>query len=190
VSLFAFIFTQSIKPSIAAIMRSEQALALQAMLMLAAVVLGASPAPARAAAHAPLTPPVIGVYADDNTSDNLQFYIDWVTAAGGEALLLPNASKLPAAMLLDRLDGLLIPGAMVTKPNNDNSGGGVVTGGPPVETLARRLLERAVELNKKRHFPVWGTCLGMEWMLEFLGGGRGVVERHYVGDASRLTRLP
>ncbi|CAK0816167.1 unnamed protein product, partial [Prorocentrum cordatum] len=53
-----------------------------------------------------------------------------------------------------RLNGMLIPG-----------------GGGNVSALARGLLLRAVKANSEgEYWPVWGTCLGFEWIVQVFGG--------------------
>ena len=128
-----------------------------------------------AGAGAPTAPTIsIGMFPSDNTSSNLGFYRRWVTQFGGvNVVTLPhnytghgNASKMFAS-----LDALLLPGVMFTKPNDVRGAAGSGARGSRVPRLAQELFQLALDANHAgRYFPVWGTCIGFEWILAMIGG--------------------
>lgn len=76
-----------------------------------------------------------------------------------------------------RLNGMLIPG-----------------GAGNVSVLARELLLRAVKANDEgEYWPVWGTCLGFEWIVQVFGGdgalqsGFDAVDEHMDIDLTQVS---
>merc|ERR1712061_3289 len=46
-----------------------------------------------------------------------------------------------------------------------------------VEPFARALIDRAIQTNKKgEYFPVWGTCLGFEWLIQVVAANDLVLQ--------------
>ncbi|KAL7568114.1 hypothetical protein ACA910_019512 [Epithemia clementina (nom. ined.)] len=127
------------------------------------------------------TSPVIGVLAlpthsgksANGGSDNSTFfyiaasYIKWLESAGARTVVIPyydgNETTPEQAAVLDEL---FLQIHMV-----------FLTGGAasyPKATL-NYLLDKVVQRNQEHFFPVWGTCLGMEFLLEYVArrGGAG-----------------
>lgn len=105
--------------------------------------------------------PVIGVVAQpkksslspcDGTCEYIAAsYVKWVESAGGRVLPIPyDASPEDLDTIFASVNGLLFPG-----------GSSLISKG------AQHLFSRAREANEGGDFfPVWGTCLGLEWMVE------------------------
>lgn len=119
----------------------------------------------------PVEPVVIGIVAhpttetetthDDGTADHHDFtdgseyiassYIKWVQQAGGRAIGVPfGATPEQTEALFSQMNGVLFPG------------GATELGGS-----ARILFELAEAANAADDFfPVWGTCLGFQWLMQ------------------------
>eukprot|EP00808_Paulinella_micropora_P016399 g17095.t1 len=102
--------------------------------------------------------PIIGIYTapSDSGGDKLAAsYVKWIEAAGGRVVPIPyHISQEHAKGNLSVLNGLLFPGGDAELPDN-----------------ARAMFDYALQLNDQGHyFPVWGTCLGFEWLLKMQGG--------------------
>ncbi|EWM22091.1 gamma-glutamyl hydrolase [Nannochloropsis gaditana] len=109
----------------------------------------------------PTVGPVIGVLAQPKFSNLAPCdgvceyiaasYVKWVESAGGRVLPVPyNASFDALDAIFASVNGLLFPG-----------GSNVLSVG------AKHLFSRAREAHEAGdYFPVWGTCLGLEWMVE------------------------
>jgi gamma-glutamyl hydrolase len=103
--------------------------------------------------------PIIGIYAQPSDSTNSDYiaasYVKWIESAGGRVVPLPfHISNEHADGNFSVLNGLLFPG-----------------GGAAVPDEAKYLYNLAVQANiKGDYFPVWGTCLGFEWLLQMQGG--------------------
>jgi gamma-glutamyl hydrolase len=105
--------------------------------------------------------PVIGVVAQpkkstlipcDGTCEYIAAsYVKWVESAGGRVLPIPyDASPKDLDTIFASVNGLLFPG-----------GSNLISKG------AKYLFSRARQANEAGDFfPVWGTCLGLEWMVE------------------------
>ncbi|KAF0687675.1 Aste57867_20659 [Aphanomyces stellatus] len=99
--------------------------------------------------------PIIAVHSHQDPDYDDEFiaasYIKWIESAGGRAVRIPwNASKDETARLLTSVNGLLLPG-----------------GDPDPNESAAFMYNFALELNRNgSYFPVWGTCLGFEWLLQ------------------------
>uniref|UniRef100_M4C4I3 folate gamma-glutamyl hydrolase n=1 Tax=Hyaloperonospora arabidopsidis (strain Emoy2) TaxID=559515 RepID=M4C4I3_HYAAE len=98
--------------------------------------------------------PIIGIFAHPISRHGEYIaasYVKWVESAGGRVVPIPyNAPKLYLEQLLPQLNGLLFPGGAAT-----------------VNDRADWLFRSAIELNDKgAYFPVWGTCLGLEWLVQ------------------------
>ena len=80
--------------------------------------------------------------------------------SGGRAVAVPyDATDAQVDMLFKSTNGLLLPG-----------------GASDISDAAKRFLGLAKEGNSggADYYPVWGTCLGFEWMLQFEGGANAL----------------
>ena len=104
--------------------------------------------------------PVVGILAQPSQHDATHDYIassymKWCEAGGAATIAVPYNSTDVAVYdaLLDQMDGLLLPG-----------------GAAPLSAGVVYLLYRIrhFNMNGGRYFPVWGTCLGFEFLIEYL----------------------
>ncbi|DAZ97383.1 TPA: hypothetical protein N0F65_003406 [Lagenidium giganteum] len=130
------------------------------------------------------TGPVIGVsvqpiddgtkaYLNTTTGDNLLYtYVSWVESAGGRVVPIPyNAPIEQLDELLPQLNGILFTG-----------------GDASVNDKAVHIYQRAVEMNDRGiRFPVWGICLGFEWLVQITARDLGAVQS---GFATENISLP
>lgn len=114
--------------------------------------------------HAEFSAPVVGVFSQprqhSNNSSTPEYYIaasyiKWLEAAGAQSIVIPYDAK-PALLdeLFDQINGLLLPGGEAT-----------------MSPAIMYMLGKAEQSNRLGlYFPVWGTCLGFEFLLEYVGG--------------------
>ena len=98
-------------------------------------------------------------------------YPKWVESAGGRAVPVPyDASDEHVEALFRQTNGLLWPG-----------------GGASLSPSAKRFFDLAVDANANHgdHYPVWGTCLGFEWLLEATANSSTVLQKGF--DAENIT---
>ncbi|KAF0683467.1 Aste57867_24501 [Aphanomyces stellatus] len=98
--------------------------------------------------------PIIGIHAHESLFNDefiASSYIKWIESAGGRAVRIPyNTSKDEYARLLSNVNGLLFPG-----------GAGNAT------EEAAYMYTLVLEMNANgTYFPLWGTCLGFEWLIQ------------------------
>eukprot|EP01065_Artemidia_motanka_P031107 TRINITY_DN3730_c0_g2_i1.p1 TRINITY_DN3730_c0_g2~~TRINITY_DN3730_c0_g2_i1.p1 ORF type:complete len:288 (+),score=96.49 TRINITY_DN3730_c0_g2_i1:77-865(+) len=107
------------------------------------------------AATAAATAPVVGIYPTIDTTEYLEAYKEWVGQWGAKSVVFPEEwNETTAEKLFSSVNGFLIPG-----------------GGKPLSPSAKAFIQRAVKANKEGdYFPVYGTCLGFEWIVETFGG--------------------
>ena len=95
----------------------------------------------------------------------------WVESAGGRAVAVPyDASDEHVETLFRSTNGLLLPG-----------------GGDVLSDAAKKFmsLARSANADGGDYFPVWGTCLGFEWLLQFEAGTDGILDEGF--DSENLT---
>jgi gamma-glutamyl hydrolase len=105
--------------------------------------------------------PVIGVLSQPDDSDHTDFfyiagsYAKWLEVGGARSIPIPyDASTELFDEIFQEIDGLLLPGG--------------TSDFPPILQYA---LDTIVESNRQGHyFPVWGTCLGYEFLIQYAGG--------------------
>jgi len=117
--------------------------------------------------------PVIGIYPTVAADNYLKASKEWLAQEGADSLELPesfNASELET--LFQSVNGLLIPG-----------------GGRALDPSLRAMVNHAVMANRAGDFfPVWGTCLGFEWLVEIFGGTDAITDGFDANDlASNMT---
>ena len=97
-------------------------------------------------------------------------YPKWIEAAGGRAVPVPyDASDEHVAALFRQTNGLLWPG-----------------GGASLSVAAKNFYGRAVAANAAGdHYPIWGTCLGFEWLLQAAANDTSVLQKGF--DAENIT---
>ena len=103
--------------------------------------------------------PIIGIYGLPekdmlNKSWIPASYVKWIEAAGARVVPLAyDLSEEEGKKMIQALNGLLFIG-----------------GSGPLTPNARTLFALALDSNKKGDFfPVWGICLGFEWILKMMG---------------------
>ena len=119
--------------------------------------------------------PVIGVFAQPASllAGEPQYlaasYVKFVEMAGGRVVPISYyASNASALALFAQLNGVLLPGGSA--------------GLPDAARAAVAYSEAAFERGET--FPVWGTCLGFEWLMEAVGGPAVVTDGF---DASNVS---
>ena len=105
-------------------------------------------------------PPIVGILSQPSQHRSYHYiatsYVDWIEASG--AITIPVPYDAPPALLDDlfpQMNGLLLPGGW----------NGYMPPSVPY------LLDKIVESNERgQYFPVWGTCLGYEFLVKYMGG--------------------
>jgi gamma-glutamyl hydrolase len=109
--------------------------------------------------------PVIGILAQPlfrvnaTTYEDLYIaasYVKWLEAGGGRSIPIPYDTQSTELLddLFGQINGLFLPGGDSTLP-----------------FAIHYLLQKADDSNRRgAYFPVWGTCLGFEFLMEFFGG--------------------
>jgi gamma-glutamyl hydrolase len=108
------------------------------------------------------SPPIIGILSQPSKKRDLSYhyiatsYVDWLEASG--AVTIPIPYDAPPELLDDlfpQMNGVLLPGGW----------NGYMPPSVPY------LLDKVVESNERgQYFPVWGTCLGYEFLVKYVGG--------------------
>jgi gamma-glutamyl-gamma-aminobutyrate hydrolase PuuD len=91
-------------------------------------------------------------------------YAEWIEQSGANIVPIPyTLEKDEIAALLRQLNGLILPG-----------GGTTVFGKSSYEFYRQRVyfaLDTAKQINEEGiHFPVWGTCMGFEQIINWASG--------------------
>lgn len=114
--------------------------------------------------------PLIGIYPTVPHEYYLEMYQHWVERFGARTVVLP--ARGDADSWIPKLSAVLIPGGPGGKGD--------------VKPFVRALVERAIQVNKDGDFfPVWGTCLGFEWLIEVIGGNRAIQTNFEADDLSQ-----
>ncbi|RHZ00624.1 hypothetical protein DYB35_000389 [Aphanomyces astaci] len=126
---------------------------------LALMVVLSSTSPTKGASTAQTSPvlttnPIIGIHAHESLFHDefiASSYVKWVESAGGRAVRIPyDAPKEQLLELLSSINGILFPGGY----------------GDPTESAAF-MYNYAISQNANgTYFPLWGTCLGLEWLVK------------------------
>mmetsp|Transcript_28397 Transcript_28397/g.91546 ORF Transcript_28397/g.91546 Transcript_28397/m.91546 type:complete len:328 (-) Transcript_28397:250-1233(-) len=101
--------------------------------------------------------PIIGIMAQPSGSTQQYVaasYVKFVEMAGGRAMPLSYFSANDTTWL-DQINGVLFPGG-ASDP-------------PPIAQFVVEYAKRKYDEDGD-YFPVWGTCLGFEWLAEVCGG--------------------
>mmetsp|Transcript_25971 Transcript_25971/g.38376 ORF Transcript_25971/g.38376 Transcript_25971/m.38376 type:complete len:322 (-) Transcript_25971:23-988(-) len=123
--------------------------------------------------------PLVGIFSqpffneEQNTTEYIipASYVKWLEVAGARSIPIPhNALIDQVETLFPHIDGLFFPGG-------DGQG---------LSMAARRLWELAETANENgKFFPVWGTCLGFEFLLMLASGRDNILEGGY--DAENVS---
>jgi len=104
--------------------------------------------------------PVVGILSLPPQSGKPYYYIaasyvKWLESAGARSIPIAyDATDELLEEIFTQINGLLLPGGSAGLPQN-----------------AKKIWELVIESNSRGgYFPVWGTCLGMEFMLMLVGG--------------------
>eukprot|EP00559_Dactyliosolen_fragilissimus_P002768 CAMPEP_0184856394 /NCGR_PEP_ID=MMETSP0580-20130426/1580_1 /TAXON_ID=1118495 /ORGANISM="Dactyliosolen fragilissimus" /LENGTH=323 /DNA_ID=CAMNT_0027351403 /DNA_START=47 /DNA_END=1019 /DNA_ORIENTATION=+ len=93
-------------------------------------------------------------------------YVKWVESAGARSIVLPyDADEELTREIFGQVNGILFPGGDAILPRS-----------------AHLIYEMAVNANKKsgEYFPIWGTCLGFEFLVALAAnGGDSVLRSDY-----------
>lgn len=128
-----------------------------ALLAVLLAALGAAALPDKAAR------PLVGIYPSMYgmvdpavAAAYYRSYQLWLEQSGAQSIVLPGeGDEGDAERALAGVDGLLLPGGPTR----------------PVQPFARHLLQRAIQVGLNgSYFPVWGTCLGFQWIIEAVAG--------------------
>ncbi len=110
--------------------------------------------------------PVVGILSQPYWNDPQQHYIaasyvKWVESGGAISIPIPyDADENLVREIFTQINGILFPGGSATLPDS-----------------AKWIWELALESNKHgEYFPVWGTCLGFEYLITLNDGGETALE--------------
>lgn len=106
--------------------------------------------------------PVMGILAQPSSKGNNNLYIaasyvKWLEAGGARSIAIQDDLTEDAELdeLFQQIHGLFIPGGATDD----------------MSYAIQYLLNKAVESNQQgNYFPVWGTCMGFEYLVRFIGG--------------------
>lgn len=109
--------------------------------------------------------PTIGILSQPLHNDSSTYiaasYVKWLEAGGARSIAIPyDASTELVEDILQHVDGVLFPG-----------------GGAPVPPAAKEVWRQIVSvqhvnstISNRRLLPLWGTCLGMEFLVQLATG--------------------
>eukprot|EP01059_Diplonema_ambulator_P007838 TRINITY_DN17351_c0_g1_i1.p1 TRINITY_DN17351_c0_g1~~TRINITY_DN17351_c0_g1_i1.p1 ORF type:complete len:314 (+),score=55.03 TRINITY_DN17351_c0_g1_i1:73-1014(+) len=126
--------------------------------------------------------PIIGIWAHPSTSTSpgcrgmceyiAASYVKWVEGAGGRAIAIPyNADNATMDGIFESVNGILLPGGSAELPKS-----------------AKRIFPKIVEANKNGEaFPLWGTCLGFEWLMQLASNDDHILSSGYDSENISLA---
>ena len=118
--------------------------------------------------------PIIGVLAQPLSSDSSLLYIaasyiKWIEAGGGMSIAIPSdvTDSDELDNLFEQIDAILLPGgASLERPFAVNY-----------------MLDKAVASNENGdYFPVWGTCLGFEYLAQYIADDDKIISDGYTSE--------
>jgi len=117
--------------------------------------------------------PIIGVISQESHFDKLDpgtyiasSYVKWIEAAGGRVVPLIAGSNQNFTKLFESINGVLLPG------------GGVSLTDSPYASVGKQMFEMAKAANDAGdYFPIWGTCLGFEFLATVANNDDGHLTR-------------
>jgi gamma-glutamyl hydrolase len=103
-------------------------------------------------------------------------YVKWIEAAGARVVpVLYNQSESQLSNIFDQLSGLVFPG------------GHIGTHGTAYGNASWYLMKEAQAVNDNGdHFPMWGTCMGFQQIVQF---GSGQIEPSVIQKTSGTEDL-
>ncbi|RHY33146.1 hypothetical protein DYB32_001815 [Aphanomyces invadans] len=156
---------------------------LLAVVVVTVYITCASPSSGRVVLHGNLPVltknPIIGIHSHQSSTYHDEIiaasYVKWVESAGGRAVRIPyNASQTELRKLLRSVNGVLFPGG----------------DGDPNEA-AEFIYQYAIELNDNgTYFPVWGTCLGFEWLVQLQSKNNSILDTVDAANISSTLVFP
>uniref|UniRef100_A0A7S2JXH7 folate gamma-glutamyl hydrolase n=1 Tax=Leptocylindrus danicus TaxID=163516 RepID=A0A7S2JXH7_9STRA len=93
-------------------------------------------------------------------------YIKWLESAGARSIAIDSdATEEQIKEIFKQVNGVLFPGAIGARSDTKKLHNGYSGTNKKAEQLIWELAKQANDEGEV--FPIWGTCLGFEWMLEF-----------------------
>ena len=124
--------------------------------------------------------PVVGILAQpyQKSSSNEMYiaasYVKWLEAGGARSIPIPYDVTDSALLdeMFDQIDALFLPG-----------------GATPKRSFAvDYMLGKAVRSNQEStFFPVWGTCLGMEYLVQYMGADDNILQQGFTSENVSLS---
>ena len=117
--------------------------------------------------------PVFGILTqpvkDSNETMIAASYVKWLEAGGARSIPIPyNASLSLVEDIFAQVDGILLPG-----------------GGSNLPAAAQHLWDLVQEAHSREPgdmIPVWGTCLGFEFLLQLASQNTSIMETGFVAE--------
>eukprot|EP01061_Rhynchopus_euleeides_P014922 TRINITY_DN25662_c0_g1_i1.p2 TRINITY_DN25662_c0_g1~~TRINITY_DN25662_c0_g1_i1.p2 ORF type:complete len:322 (+),score=136.52 TRINITY_DN25662_c0_g1_i1:55-1020(+) len=145
--------------------------------LLAGVAVG-SGLPASATAR-----PIIGIWAHPSNAltggcgGKCEYlaasYVKWVESAGGRAVPIPYNDTEATLKLIPQLNGVLLPG-----------------GSAEVSAATKAAFKLIQTLNTQgQHYPLWGTCLGFEWLAQLFADDLSILGSFYAENTSMALQF-
>lgn len=118
--------------------------------------------------------PIIGILSQpfhfkDGRVDNIvaSSYVKWLEMGGARSIPIPfSGSKESVREIFHQVDGVLFPG-----------------GASNLSEAAIELWRLAEESNSRgQYFPIWGTCLGFEYLVKLASGDVNILQGGYKAE--------